>query len=135
MQGGSCLVARRIRMHIEVWDRTTLQEQEGVIGRTKAAGAPLGLSGEFDEPDFSRVGADGEPSIPAASHIAHASPPHLDGIRILRRGYTFTDGSDGVGALAERDLVNEYIEQDGSAVFACPPGVSPGGFWGQGLFA
>ncbi len=157
MTGGSYLVARRIRMHIEVWDRTTLQEQEAVIGRTKPAGAPLGGVGELDEPDFSRLGSDDQPAIPVASHIALASPHHLGGIRILRRGYNFTDGSDGVGhldaglffiafmrdpgrqfvpmqrALAERDLLNEYIEHDGSAVFACPPGVSPGGYWGERL--
>ncbi len=159
LTGGSYLVARRIRMHIEVWDRTNLQDQENVIGRTKAAGAPLGRDGEFDEPDFSRPGSDGEPLTDQASHISLASPHHLGGIRILRRGYNFTDGSDGVGhldaglffiafmrdparqfvpmqrALAEKDLLNEYIEHTGSAVFACPPGVQPGGYWGEALLA
>lgn len=159
MAGGSYLVARRIRMHIEVWDRTTLQEQEAVIGRTKAVGAPLGRSAEFDEADFGQRGADGAPAIPVNAHIALASSQRLDGIRILRRGYNFTDGSDGVGhldaglffiafvrdpgrqfvpmqrALAQKDLLNEYIEHNGSAVFACPPGVTPGGFWGEALFS
>ena len=29
----------------------------------------------------------------------------------------------------------EYIEHTGSALFACPPGIQPGEYWGQELFA
>jgi deferrochelatase/peroxidase EfeB len=159
MAGGSYLVARRIRMHIEVWDRSTLQDQEDTIGRDKKDGAPLGQSGEFSEPDFTRAGPDGSPAIPVASHVRLAHRSNLGGIRILRRGYTFTDGTDGVGhldaglffiafvrdvqkqfvpmqrALAAADALNEYIEHTGSAVFACPPGLEDGQHWGQTLFA
>ena len=159
MAGGSYLVARRIRMHIEVWDRTNLQEQEDIIGRDKKEGAPLGQAKEFDVPDFARKGPDGQPAIPVASHVRLAHASRLGGIRILRRGYNFIDGSDGVGhldaglfflaymrsperqfvpmqqALASKDGLNEYIEHTGSAVFACPPGLQPGESWGQALFA
>ena len=159
MAGGTYLVARRIRMHIEVWDRTNLQDQEVIIGRTKAAGAPLGKEQEFDEPDFAKKGSDGEPAIAVEAHIRLAHKTNLDGVRILRRGYNFTDGTDGVGhldaglffiafvrdpgkqfvpmqrALAEKDVLNEYIEHNGSALFACPPGVREGGYWGDALFA
>lgn len=38
MAGGSYLVARRIRMHIETWDRAPLQEQEDIFGRDKGEG-------------------------------------------------------------------------------------------------
>ena len=42
LTGGTYLVTRRIRMRIENWDRTTLLEQERVIGRQKGSGAPNG---------------------------------------------------------------------------------------------
>ncbi len=159
MAGGTYLVARRIRMHIEVWDRTNLQDQEQTIGRTKAVGAPLGQEKEFDEIDFTRKGADNQPAIPVDAHVRLAHKSNLNGIEILRRGYNFTDGTDGVGhldaglffiafvrdpgkqfvpmqqALASKDTLNEYIEHNGSALFACPPGVTEGRYWGDTLFA
>jgi deferrochelatase/peroxidase EfeB len=159
MAGGSYLVARRIRMHIEVWDRTSLHEQEEIFGRDKKQGAPLGDVDEFAALDFERKGPDGGPAIPATAHVRLAHASQLSGIRLLRRGYNFTDGTDGVGhldaglfflaymrdpgrqfvpmqrALAARDGLNEYIEHNGSAVFACPPGIRPGQWWGQALFA
>lgn len=94
--GGTYLVARRIRMHIETWDRTSLGEQEQLIGRAKGSGAPLGQAAEFDQVDLHVKGTDGEPMIPHNAHIRLASPDSLGGVRILRRGYNFTDGSDGL---------------------------------------
>ena len=46
--GGTYMVARRIRMVIESWDRTNLAEQERTIGRAKYSGAPLTGTDEFD---------------------------------------------------------------------------------------
>ena len=159
MAGGSYLVARRIRMHIEIWDRTPLMEQEQIVGRDKKVGAPLGGSGEFDELDFAKKGTDGEPRIPVTAHVRLAHHSNLDGVRILRRGYNFTDGTDGQGhldaglfflafmrdahrqfvpmqrALARSDVMNEYIEHTGSALFACPPGLGADDDWGTQLFA
>ena len=158
MAGGSYLVARRIRMHIEIWDRTPLMEQEQIVGRDKKVGAPLGGSGEFDELDFAKKGTDGEPRIPVTAHVRLAHHSNLDGVRILRRGYNFTDGTDGQGhldaglfflafmrdahrqfvpmqrALAGSDVMNEYIEHTGSALFACPPGLGADDDWGTQLF-
>jgi deferrochelatase/peroxidase EfeB len=156
--GGTYLVTRRIRMHIEIWDRTSLVEQEQIIGRTKGEGAPLGQQKEHDEPDLHVKGAGGIPLIGETAHIRLASPESLNGARILRRGYNFTDGSDGLGhldaglffvafnrdtrnqfvpmqhALSTKDEMMEYVEHTGSGHFAVPPGVKEGGFWGEGLF-
>ncbi|MEU8927903.1 iron uptake transporter deferrochelatase/peroxidase subunit [Kitasatospora sp. NPDC048545] len=151
MTGGSYLVARRIRMHIETWDRTSLKEQEDVFGRTKGEGAPYGKAKEHDAPDLK--------AMPADSHVALAHPDANSGLMILRRGFSFTDGTDGLGRLdaglfflayqrdtrkafvplqtrlASSDKLNEYIQHVGSAHFACPAGVrKPGEWWGQALF-
>ena len=157
LDGGSYLVARRIRMHIEIWDRTSLAEQEVIIGRTKGEGAAFGKATEFEPADFTTAGSDGKPAIGMEAHIRLASAESLGGVRILRRGYNFVDGTDGQGhlnaglffvafmrdpqgqfvpmqrALANADVLMEYIEHTGSAVFACPAGLGEGGYWGQRL--
>ena len=67
LEGGSYLVARRIRMHIEVWDRTSLTEQESIIGRNKGEGAPAGSPKEFDEPNLANDGHRARRAHPAGS--------------------------------------------------------------------
>ena len=155
--GGSYLAARRISMTIEVWDRQPLGDQEQLIGRTKSEGAPLSGGSEDDEPDFALEGRGG-PIVPADSHVAVVHPDHNDGVRMLRRGYNFVDGTDAVGgldaglfflafvrdpgthfipvqnAMARSDAMMEYLKFTGSALFAVPPGTKPGEHVGQALF-
>ena len=52
MRGGTYMVTRRIRMLLEIWDRSALEDQEQTIGRDKYSGAPLGGSEEFDPLDL-----------------------------------------------------------------------------------
>ena len=94
MRGGSYLVSRRIRMLLEIWDRSSLEDQEQTIGRAKYSGAPLGGHDEFEPLDFAREQASGLPTIPVDAHVRLASAQANDGERILRRGYSFTDGVD-----------------------------------------
>ena len=159
LTGGSYLVARRVSMRIETWDRTSLQEQEAIIGRDKKEGAPLSGGKEFTTPDFQLPGAGNAPLIAGDAHLRVAHPAQNNGTHILRRGYNFTDGSNGLGNLdaglffiaytrdplqhfvplqtnlARNDALNEYIQHTGSAVFAVPPGVTTGDFIGSALFA
>jgi deferrochelatase/peroxidase EfeB len=149
MAGGSYLVARRIRMLIELWDRTSLAEQEQLIGRNKGEGAPLHARAEHDPIDLAQ--------LPETSHVALAAPANHNGVRMLRRGYNLVDGTDGFGhlnaglfflayqrdprtafvpvqlKLAKQDGLNEYLRHTGSSIWAVPPGVGPGGWWGQSL--
>ena len=159
MAGGSYLVARKMRMTIETWDRTSLREQERIFGRTKGDGGPLSGGGEFTEPDFELAGRADAPLIDKASHVSLAHHAHNDGATLLRRGYNFVDGNDDLGRLnaglfficfqrdprsqfvpiqlnlAKNDAMNEYVRHVGSGIFAVPPGATEGQPLGSALFA
>ncbi len=92
MAGGSYLVARKIRMIIETWDRAQLQEQENVIGRDKGEGAPLSGGTEFTAIDFSAKLATGDPAVASDAHVRLAHPDNNGGARLLRRGYNYVGG-------------------------------------------
>jgi deferrochelatase/peroxidase EfeB len=158
LENGSYMVTRRINMSIEVWDRTSLSEQERVVGRDRAEGAPLSGGHEHSRLDFSAEGRDGEPLIATESHVRLAHPSQNRGVRMLRRGYNFTDGNDDLGRLdaglffiayvrnpdiqyipmqsrlSRDDGMHEYLEHTGSALFAVPPGARRGGYVGEPLF-
>jgi deferrochelatase/peroxidase EfeB len=159
MVNGTYMVARRIRMLLDVWDSTPVSEQERTMGRQKDTGAPLGGRRESDRVDLSARAA-GEPAIPMDAHIRLAASSENGGERILRRGYSFADGVDrdtgqiDAGLfficfqrapqrqfvaiqrrLAPNDALSRHISHVGSAVFACPPGARRGGYVGDRLFA
>jgi deferrochelatase/peroxidase EfeB len=158
MAGGSYLVARKIRMTIETWDRTSLREQERIIGRTKGEGAPYSGGTEFSDPDFAATGQGGAPLIDQAAHVRLSHPDQNAGAQLLRRGYNFVDGNDDLGRLnaglffiayqrdprtqfipiqmnlAKNDAMNEYIRHVGSGIFAVPPGAATGSWVGATLF-
>jgi deferrochelatase/peroxidase EfeB len=96
MNGGSYMVARRIRIALEHWDRMKLAFQEKTFGREKASGAPLGCKHEFDTPDFQAADSDGNSVIPDTAHIRLAAPVNNDGATILRRSYSYNDGASFV---------------------------------------
>jgi deferrochelatase/peroxidase EfeB len=160
MKGGSYLVTRRIRMLIESWDADYLADQETIFGRRKDTGAPLTGRSEFDLVDLSAKAPDGTLVIDADAHIRLAAPSSHGGQRILRRGYSYTDGTDAQTGqldaglffiafqkdprvqfvpiqrmLGQRDLLNEYIKHVGTGLFAVPPGLRKAGDWyGKALF-
>ncbi len=146
-------------MTIETWDRQPLREQERVVGRTKAEGAPLSGGSEFSQPDFTVQGRGNEPIVASDAHVRLVHPDSNGGVKMLRRGYNFVDGSNGLGRLDAGlffiayvtdprthfipiqtklglgDGLSEYLQHTGSALFAVPPGVAPGDYVGQALFA
>jgi deferrochelatase/peroxidase EfeB len=150
LRGGSYLVARKIAMLIETWDRVRLSEQGRIIGRDKGEGAPLSGGDEFTRPDF------GTAAIDAGSHVRLANPDQNGGMRLLRRGYNYVDGNNTLGRLdaglffvsyqrdpqqfitvqrnLSTDLMNEYVRHVGSGIWAVPPGAVAGSYVGAPLF-
>ena len=157
MAGGSYLVARRIRMELDRWDLLATDAQEKVIGRRKISGAPLTGGSEHSDPDFLAHYADGSPVMPANSHVRLSHPQFNNGIRMLRRGYSYHDGLDADGRtdaglfflayqadprtaftavqrkLDRLDALSAFIHHTGSALFAVPPAAPTGGYVGQQL--
>ena len=93
MQGGSYLVARRIRISLEHWDRMEVDFQEEVVGRHKYSGAPIGKTDEFDMLGLNREDKDGNLVIAETSHVRLGSALATDGAQIFRRAYSYNDGA------------------------------------------
>jgi len=154
---GSYQAVRIIRMFVERWDRTPLQEQESIFGRRKASGAPMDGKAEFDVPDYSH---DPKGKItPLDSHIRLADDrtPQSRRHLILRRPFNYSNGvarngqmdmgllfivyqaNLAEGFLAVQGKLNgepleEYIKPVGGGYFFVLPGVrQQGGFLGQTL--
>jgi deferrochelatase/peroxidase EfeB len=155
MTNGTYMVTRNLKVLVANFLIEPIDVQEYAFGRKKATGAPFGQKTEF-----APVIRDKEPPD---SHIMVANPRRAgsEAERILRRSYTFTDGYDAqisnpTGGLffiafnrdprrqfipiqqrlATRDRFTvEYPVPRGSAMYAVPPGIRPGGYVGEPILA
>lgn len=157
LRGGSYQVVRKISMNIETWDADPINDQQSIFGRTKNVGAPLTGHGEFDTPNFHKKAGAGGSIIAADSHVALAAHENNGGIKLMRRGYNYTEGINGFGQLdagllfiaymndpqhfitlqaklGASDRLNEYISHVGSGLFAVPAAPTTGHYIGEQLF-
>jgi deferrochelatase/peroxidase EfeB len=117
MRDGSYLVARRIRIALEHWDRMKIAFQEETVGRHKYSGAPIGGKHEHEPLDLAAVDDDGNPVIAENAHVRLAAAESNDGARILRRAYSY---NDGVNFTAERwPPWRQGMEYDAGLFFLC----------------
>ncbi|MBF6095520.1 Dyp-type peroxidase [Nocardia cyriacigeorgica] len=85
--GGTYLVFRKIRMKTAEWDQLPVIQQDQIIGRRRADGAPLNAHSEFDPVDLRARDARGDLAIPDNAHVRL-----VHGIPMLRRGYNYDYG-------------------------------------------
>ena len=117
MRGGSYVVARRILIALEHWDRMRTNFQERTFGRHKLTGAPLGKKNESDALDFEAADKDGNPLTPINAHVRLAAAQSNSGARVLRRPYSY---NDGVSYTAERwPPWRQGIAYDAGLFFIC----------------
>ncbi|MYT22957.1 deferrochelatase/peroxidase EfeB [Streptomyces sp. SID7760] len=157
MGGGSYAVVRRIRMLLDDWDKQSLAQQEQVIGRTKATGAPLTGGTETTKMALDKIGPDGKPVIASNAHARISAPEQNGGAAMLRRPFSFHDGIAADGTpdagllficwqadplrgfvpvqrkLDRGDALSEFIRHESSGLYAVPPGPRDGEYVGQRL--
>jgi dye decolorizing peroxidase len=138
-------------MLLDQWDTMTIVDQERVIGRRRENGAPLTGGTEHSAADMGARAADGSLVIPADAHMRLAAPAANEGAAMLRRGFSYVDGSEsgllflawqadprrGFIPVQQRlvagDALSRFIRHETNALFAMPGGVTPGAYLGQAL--
>lgn len=157
MANGSYAVVRRIRMLLDDWEQLSVTEQEQVIGRRKADGAPLTGGTETTEMDLEKTDRAGNLVVPLDAHARITRPDQNGGAAILRRPFSYHDGigPDGVPdagllficwqadplrgfvplqrKLDRGDALSRYIRHEASGLFAVPGGAAEGEYVGQRL--
>jgi dye decolorizing peroxidase len=157
MANGSYAVVRRIRMLLDDWEELSPGEQERVIGRRKADGAPLSGGGETTEMDLEKTDRDGNLVVPVNAHARITRPDQNGGAAMLRRPFSYHDGFDRDGVpdagllficwqadplrgfvpvqrkLDRGDALSAFVRHEASGLFAVPGGAAEGEYVGQRL--
>ncbi|MEV5369196.1 iron uptake transporter deferrochelatase/peroxidase subunit [Streptomyces albogriseolus] len=157
MANGSYVVVRRIRMLLDDWEKLSLRDQEGVIGRRKADGAPLSGGDETTEMDLEKTDAKGNLVVPFNAHARITRPDQNGGAAMLRRPFSYHDGIDADGTpdagllfvcwqadplrgfvpvqrkLDRGDALTPFVRHEASGLFAVPGGAAEGEYVGQAL--
>ncbi|WAU86011.1 iron uptake transporter deferrochelatase/peroxidase subunit [Streptomyces sp. Qhu-G9] len=157
MAGGSYAVVRRIRMLLDNWEKLSVKDQEGVIGRRKSDGAALSGGTETTAMDLEKTDSDGRLVVPINAHARITRPDENGGAAMLRRPFSFHDGIDTDGVpdagllfvcwqadplrgfvpvqrkLDRGDALSTFIRHESSGLFAVPGGAVKGEYVGQKL--
>lgn len=156
---GSYQAVRIIRNFVERWDRTPLQEQESIIGRRKATGAPFDGHKESDVPNYARDPKGDVTPLDAHIRLANDRSKGAAAHLLLRRPFNYSNGIASNGQLEmgllfiafQADLdkgfiavqtklngepLEEYLKPIGGGYFFVLPGAaSRSDYLGRGLLS
>lgn len=144
---GSYQAVRIIRNFVERWDRTPLQEQESILGRIKASGAPMDGQRESQVPDYTKDPHGKVTKLDAHIRLANPRTAKTQQNLILRRPFNYSNGVNKNGQLDmgllficyQADLekgfitvqnrlngepLEEYLKPTGGGYFFTLPGVT-----------
>ncbi|UMZ14761.1 deferrochelatase/peroxidase EfeB [Pseudomonas sp. MPFS] len=144
---GSYQAVRIIRNFVERWDRTPLQEQESILGRIKASGAPMDGHHESQVPDYAKDPHGKVTKLDAHIRLANPRTAKTQQNLILRRPFNYSNGVNKNGQLDmgllficyQADLekgfitvqtrlngepLEEYLKPTGGGYFFTLPGVT-----------
>ena len=96
---GSYQAVRIIRNFVERWDRTPLQEQESILGRVKASGAPMGGQHESQVPNYAEDPHGKQTRLDAHIRLANPRTAATQANLILRRPFNYSNGVNKNGQL------------------------------------
>jgi deferrochelatase/peroxidase EfeB len=96
---GSYQTVRIIRNFVERWDRTPLQEQQSILGRVKASGAPMGGTHETEVPDYAKDPEGKLTKMDAHIRLANPRTAATQTNLILRRPFNYSNGVNKNGQL------------------------------------
>jgi dye decolorizing peroxidase len=137
--GATICVMRRLRLRITDFTNLPVADRAKVIGR-RPDGVPLSGGTADDEVNLDAKNPDGTYQIPVDAHVRLASPLRTGSHHMLRRSYSFDNGSGDAGLLFtcyQRELrtfaitqqqldhgdrLMQFVQPTGSAAFLILPG-------------
>lgn len=94
--GGTLAVLRRMELDLPRFAALSVAEQEAVLGRHRADGAPLSGGTVASVPELGAKTADGRYLVPADAHVRRANPAVVGTGLMLRRSYSTDEPAPGL---------------------------------------